>query len=106
MIHKDKLKEMVYYVFRELPIEEAKSGNGSYIDIIDTKTTLSFKIVPEKSNKERRITFHTGIDGFLNMYKASEGLMQFTPVRYNGKFLNKDQTKQFWDQTKEKLDKK
>ena len=103
MIHRDKLKEMVEYVFRELPIEEAKNGTGGYVDVIDTKDTLSFKVIHHVlKSDERAVSVFTGVRGFINMYEASRGLMQFTPIRYNGEFLSKEQTDEFWHQTRKK----
>ncbi len=102
-MNKEKLKEIVNYVFKELPIEEAKKGTGGYIDVVDTKETLSFRVIHHVlKSDERAVSVFTGVRGFINMYKALQGLMQFTPIRYNGDFLSREETDEFWHQTRRK----
>lgn len=88
---KEKLEEYLTDIFNSKSIDKAKESSILYVTQDKEKNLLYFKFG----------NLTTGLDGFLNL--ISESFCWFTEIYFNGVKLDKDQRKQFWEQTNEYL---
>lgn len=72
-----------------VPETKGRTGDTSVLRIFEGDGMLSYQIG----------TLHTGWAGFKYFLEANPLNYFFTEIYYNGTLLNKEQKKQFWDQT-------
>ena len=82
--------KMVEEALEDIMFSKPKKGSreeDTTIYVYQDKETLSFKLSP---------VLYTGLGGFINFYEIMNGLLQLSPIEFNGVVLDKDQRATFW----------
>jgi len=82
--------KMVEEALEDIMFSKPKKGSkevDTTIYVYQDEKQLSFKLSP---------VLYTGLGGFINFYEIMNGLLQLSPIEFNGVVLDKDQRATFW----------